>query len=820
MAAPGKPSKWGSFLSQAVAGVESRLDNILAETDNDPRLQGAASRSSSRPAHPAAPARPSPANSPPPSGRANGRLQARLARAMAASRGSMERTSTDKEEPSTLSPGTVAAAAAAEPDAADASTPPEPQAQPFMASAEKPTRDPFNDTAIGDAALEPPTAPWPDNLDAPAQQQPPIESIVQPADLSDLAKALEEANQRQQEEIQEYVERIDSLQSKIQYLSKNAIDAAKQSAASAPSGSLERKLAEKDEKIALLMDEGQKLSGTEQKFRAVIKKLRLQMAEHEKQVEELRKSKEKATSEAKSLRNRLNGVEGDEKHQEETRQAIAALQREVANLKRENTKKDEACRRLEQEMKIKAEQAEAASADALSKALAAEREKQKELEDTIAALQTDKEVSMDKARQESIEWSEKLQRAAERGRIVEQELQLELRSMESKLEAMRTVAEEASSGSGGEAQVKMFRQIETLQSQYASAQENWQGIESSLLAKAASLERERDEAQRRESEMRKKARDAASRGRHLEDELQHAQPALAATRQELEACRDQLTASNASRKAAEEALEQARADLDKEKQRTASRDDTVEAERRHWVDDVAGATFRGHQSRPDSPLLAVSRTFSSELIGLPVPGKLRRVPTPAASIPDSPADLMSSMRRLSSQPPIRLSAVSSVASGPLPVPFSPFEAPSESPTAERDNGVDDTAPSSPRNLAQDMVSASTVAAGPSVQLVERMSAAIRRLEAEKVAAKEEMARVCNQRDEARADMVGLMKDLAETKTAANKVPQLQEAVSDLDSRYQTTLEMLGEKSELVEELKADVEDVKTMYRELVERTVR
>ena len=115
---------------------------------------------------------------------------------------------------------------------------------------------------------------------------------------------------------------------------------------------------------------------------------------------------------------------------------------------------------------------------------------------------------------------------------------------------------------------------------------------------------------------------------------------------------------------------------------------------------------------------------------------------------------------------------------------------------------------------------STVAAGPSVQLVERMSAAIRRLEAEKVAAKEEMARVCNQRDEARGDMVGLMKDLEEAKTATARVPALEKEVAELDQRYQTTLEMLGEKSELVEELRADVQDVKDMYRELVERTVK
>jgi hypothetical protein len=32
--------------------------------------------------------------------------------------------------------------------------------------------------------------------------------------------------------------------------------------------------------------------------------------------------------------------------------------------------------------------------------------------------------------------------------------------------------------------------------------------------------------------------------------------------------------------------------------------------------------------------------------------------------------------------------------------------------------------------------------------------------------------------------------------------------------------MLGEKSELVDELKSDIDDIKAMYRELVERTVK
>lgn len=39
MSAPAKSSRWGSFLQQAVAGVEARLDNILAEGENGPSQQ-------------------------------------------------------------------------------------------------------------------------------------------------------------------------------------------------------------------------------------------------------------------------------------------------------------------------------------------------------------------------------------------------------------------------------------------------------------------------------------------------------------------------------------------------------------------------------------------------------------------------------------------------------------------------------------------------------------------------------------------------------------------------------------------------------------
>lgn len=129
-------------------------------------------------------------------------------------------------------------------------------------------------------------------------------------------------------------------------------------------------------------------------------------------------------------------------------------------------------------------------------------------------------------------------------------------------------------------------------------------------------------------------------------------------------------------------------------------------------------------------------------------------------------------------------------------------------------------PATPERTINDMFSASTAAAGPSVQLVERMIAAVRRLESEKAAFRDELDRLSAQRDEAREQVVTLMREAEEKRTADAKIASLESQVTDINQRYQTTLEMLGEKSEIVEELQADVADVKQMYRDLVERTLK
>ena len=124
--------------------------------------------------------------------------------------------------------------------------------------------------------------------------------------------------------------------------------------------------------------------------------------------------------------------------------------------------------------------------------------------------------------------------------------------------------------------------------------------------------------------------------------------------------------------------------------------------------------------------------------------------------------------------------------------------------------------SSPQRTINDMISVSTAGAGPSVQLVERMSAAVRRLESEKATSKEELARLVAQRDEAREEVVALMREVEEKRSLGGKVGELEKGLKEMEQRYETTLEMLGEKTERVEELEGDVADLKKIYRELVQ----
>ncbi|KAI1657093.1 TATA element modulatory factor 1 TATA binding-domain-containing protein, partial [Daldinia decipiens] len=854
MSAPQKSSRWGSFLSQAVAGVEARLDNILAEEDaakqpSPQHLTRTPSTSSTTTTH-------VPTRSTTPSRSSNDRLQERLARAVAARNAAQKADASPARLSSESAPPTRSPRTSTDVPSATSTVQYPPSTEKTEDSKDDTaSKAPASSTLSDGASVSAPTpavdgqatkgdlhdSPKPDGEVQDNKPEPPTieveEELVETEHTSasvalyeqriaDLEKTLEEANVQHQEELHSHVERVDALQAKLQYLARQASEAARTAAAAAPAGSADKKDAEKDQQIAQLMEEGQKLANTEQKHRSIIKKLRGQLVVVEKELNEQKLWRQKTETELGALRKKLHDQGDVEKANADSQKQISQLRRDLEVLKAEVSLKDNTISELKDRLQEESDRAKTLAAKVNDQLREAGEKHVKELEETVATLEVEKSLIADRAKLQATELQEKADRAAERFRAVELELKGEVQILESKLEALRFRAEEASTGAIGDAQAKLLRQIETLQTQYSIASENWQGIEASLIAKTAALEKERDEALRRESEMRRKARETASRAKRQEEELEEARIQLPSVQQDLSSHRSEIEALRKRAEEAEASLAEAKADF--ERQRLAWKEEKAErtdADRRNWLEDIPTAAFR-NISRPESPLLtAPQRTFSGEFLGLQsYSTRLRKTSAPSSNGDPSPGDRPASARRPSGQPPMRspMFPFSSVQSSGTPPSLSGGLEILASPSAhpmDRDDVFENETPASPQNVLQDMMSVSTMTAGPSVQLVERMSAVVRRLESEKVAAKEELARISSQRDEARGEIVVLMKEMEAEKGAKKKVEELEKEVALINERYQTTLEMLGEKSELVEELRADVDDVKAMYRDLVERTV-
>ena len=325
--------------------------------------------------------------------------------------------------------------------------------------------------------------------------------------IEQMRSDYEAAELRRQEETHVYLERIDALQSKLHYLTKEAAEAAKTASVEAQAGSIEHNMATKDEKIALLIEEGQKLSQTELKHMSIIKKLRLKSTEDDKIVADYKRTTEKHEKLAQAAQERVKRAESAEQRALERLKSLGRIEKDLENVRADRDAKESLMQDLQIELSQATSAAKEAEVKANAEALSAEKRHAADLTDELTSIKTEKELAEKQHHNELRELKEKAEREKERARVAEIERQGEQNILESRLEAYRARAEEASAGQTGDVQAKLLRHVETLQNQYAVASENWQGIEGSLLSRVTTLEKERDEIAKREADIRRKARE-------------------------------------------------------------------------------------------------------------------------------------------------------------------------------------------------------------------------------------------------------------------------------------------------------------------------
>ena len=311
-----------------------------------------------------------------------------------------------------------------------------------------------------------------------------------------LESELAQQQSESREEQNSHVEKLDALGSKLRYLTREIAGSARKAAVAAPAGSIEQQLAERDEKISLLMAEGQSLATTEQKHRSLIKRITAQRAESD-----LKLAKLKTEHENLMLKMELK-FDGVQLALETSHRNISDLNNEIIYLRGESSTKDGKIASLKAELENSGHLLRNTTSEADNGLLAEARLRIAELELALTTRISEQKATLDGVHTEL----EECRRQAEMNQKLYLQTQTELETSENKLEGLRIIIEETTNISGGP-QSNLLRQIETLQSQHAIARENWQGIEASLLSKIASQDRERGEMLSREAELRKKAKD-------------------------------------------------------------------------------------------------------------------------------------------------------------------------------------------------------------------------------------------------------------------------------------------------------------------------
>lgn len=261
-----------------------------------------------------------------------------------------------------------------------------------------------------------------------------IQNDTEPETISKLAEQHEQtieqmradheaAELRRQEETHDYLERIDALQSKLQYLSKEAAEMAKSTLAEVKPGSIEQKLATKDEKIALLIEEGQKLSQTELKHMSIIKKLRAKSAEDETKLMDTKRLAEKHEKAARDAQERVKRAELAERRATEKTKILPKLEKELDSVKMDREAKNTLIQDLQRQLSEATSAARESEAKAQAEALEFEQRLTADLKDEIANLRTDKEMNDKQHRTELRDLRDRAERERERARIADIERQ-------------------------------------------------------------------------------------------------------------------------------------------------------------------------------------------------------------------------------------------------------------------------------------------------------------------------------------------------------------------------------------------------------------
>jgi len=279
---------------------------------------------------------------------------------------------------------------------------------------------------IDDHAISDPSLGLDDDEQPPTTTRSEYHSENLHAQLAQLRGDNEAQEVQRQEEVHNYLERIDALQAKLSYLASEAASNARSSAEAAPADSLEKKLAAKDEQIALLLEEGQKLSKAEVTQSTTLRKLRVKIADDGRVIADLRRKLAAADKSSADKAETLIRLETGVKEAGGKLVRLARAEREVEELKKVRDTRDAQIKSLQEQLESIQSKAKTDEREATARALEAERKVAQSLKDDLVSVKLEKQLADDKKQAELKAASDERDRQRERHAEVEGTLRNEI----------------------------------------------------------------------------------------------------------------------------------------------------------------------------------------------------------------------------------------------------------------------------------------------------------------------------------------------------------------------------------------------------------
>ncbi|KAF9951586.1 TATA element modulatory factor 1, partial [Mortierella alpina] len=585
-------------------------------------------------------------------------------------------------------------------------------------------------------------------------------------------------------------------------------------------------LEEKDEQIRGLLAEGEILSKKEFKHLTTIKTLRMKNIEAEKIQMDTQKKLDKATTahadaqamvaklteENKQLNDTIRSLhdttQRQSKQQVQMESELAQLREEKSSLK---MGLDRAWQELADARKASAELSSQTQAAALEQEMRMNEELQAEL-DTFKAQHAAVESTL---RQEIQELRVSLSNREEDAGRKEDELWMEIRSLQQRLEQNDNDSYELQEALD-EARRPLLRQIEVLQNQHSTANRHWDKIEKSLTRRVTEAEEDVAKAQDRERTARDKLDEMKSQKMALEARLETLRKADTQLRSDVGASKRSLAEK-------EEEARKAQAELSKER---ISRERAIEearedAERRcrqqqlAEVEKLKQQLQQLQQQRPADDSLVANPTDALLSVGAGM-SAVRRLSSSSGTSASSPMLAGGSITMGSAKTGAAIG--NNINNNNVRTSFDSMTSPTSldgmAPTLSRSSSSHTMAGISGSASSLGLMGLGSGSTGPAVAM-ERLNAMVRQLDGQVTFLSEQVRSANRNKDELSDELVRVTVELEDLQKAASRVPGLEQELVLLRERHRAALEMLGERTEEVQELKADLSDVKEAYRDQI-----